>query len=261
MRAEIKAGGFRAALREREGDITGAAAQVKRAVAVFYLGEFNDAAFPKPVQAEALEVIQKIIAAGDAGEEVVDLRGTLIAGRVIGVAHAASLAAAAAQGQPRNVFASDTGFARFGSSSRLFLINSFMSAVGTPKKILVVDDNEIVLKTISLKLQGAGYEVLTAMDGSDAVSIARQDAPDLILLDLSFPPAVEGVPWDGFRIMEWFHRLDNVKKIPVIVITGTDDPVAKQRATNTGAVAFFQKPIEHDYLLKVIRATLGETVR
>ena len=136
-----------------------------------------------------------------------------------------------------------------------------MSTGPTPKKILVVDDNEIVIKTTSLKLQGAGYQVLTAMDGAAAVSIARREMPDLILLDLSFPPDVEGVAWDGFRIMEWFHRLDTVKKIPVIVITGTDDPSAKQRATNTGAVAYFQKPLEHDYLLKVIRATLGETVR
>jgi CheY-like chemotaxis protein len=130
-----------------------------------------------------------------------------------------------------------------------------------PKKILVVDDNEIVIKTISLKLQGAGYQVLTAMDGATAMATARKEAPDLILLDLSFPPDTEGVPWDGFRIMEWFHRLDNVKKIPVIVITGTDDPTAKQRATLTGAVAYFQKPLEHDNLLKVIRATLGETVK
>ena len=125
------------------------------------------------------------------------------------------------------------------------------------KKILVVDDNEIILKTISLKLQGAGYQVITALDGSEAVAAARRETPDLVLLDISFPPDVGGVEWDGFRIMEWFHRLDNVKKIPVIVITGTDDPSAKQRATNTGAVAFFQKPLEHDYLLKVIRATLG----
>jgi CheY-like chemotaxis protein len=136
-----------------------------------------------------------------------------------------------------------------------------MNSGAKPKKILVVDDNEIVIKTISLKLQGAGYEVLTAMDGATAVATARKETPDLILLDLSFPPDVEGVPWDGFRIMEWFHRLDAVKKIPIIVITGTDDPTAKQRATNTGAVAYFQKPLEHDYLLKVIRATLGETVR
>jgi len=136
-----------------------------------------------------------------------------------------------------------------------------MSTGETAKKILVVDDNEIVIKTISLKLQGAGYQVLTAMDGSAAVTIARTQTPDLILLDLSFPPDVDGVPWDGFRIMEWFHRLDTVKKIPIIVITGSDDPAAKQRATNNGAVAFFQKPLEHDYLLKVIRATLGETVK
>jgi CheY-like chemotaxis protein len=134
-----------------------------------------------------------------------------------------------------------------------------MNTGNAPKKILVVDDNEIVIKTISLKLQGAGYQVLTAMDGAAAVAIARKDAPDLILLDLSFPPDVAGVPWDGFRIMEWFHRLDNAKKIPVIVITGSEDPKDKERATNTGAVAFFQKPLEHDYLLKVVRATLGDT--
>jgi len=132
---------------------------------------------------------------------------------------------------------------------------------GVPaKKILVVDDNEIVLKTVSLKLQAAGYHVLTAMDGSDAVALARREIPDLILLDISFPADVGGVPWDGFRIMEWFHRLDAAKKIPVIVITGSEEAKTKERATAAGAVAFFQKPLEHDYLLKVVRATLGEAV-
>jgi CheY-like chemotaxis protein len=129
----------------------------------------------------------------------------------------------------------------------------------TPQKtILVVDDNEIVIKTISLKLQGAGYRVISAMDGSEAVAAARRENPDLILLDISFPLEVMGVPWDGFRIMEWFHRLDTAKKIPIIIITGSEDPKTKERATQSGAVAFFQKPIEHDYLLKVVRATLGE---
>jgi CheY-like chemotaxis protein len=129
------------------------------------------------------------------------------------------------------------------------------------KKILVVDDNEIVIKTITLKLQGAGYQVITAMEGSDAVALARKENPDLIILDISFPPDVGGVPWDGFRIMEWFHRLDSSKKIPIIVITGSEEPKTKERATAAGAVAFFQKPIEHDYLLKVIRATLGESLK
>lgn len=133
-----------------------------------------------------------------------------------------------------------------------------VNATAAPKKILVVDDNEIVIKTISLKLQGAGYQVLTAMDGSAAVAVARRDNPDLVILDLTFPPEVAGVPWDGFRIMEWFHRLDSSRKIPIIVITGSDDPGDRQRATKSGAVAFFQKPLEHDSLLKVVRAIIGE---
>ena len=129
------------------------------------------------------------------------------------------------------------------------------------KKILVVDDNDVILKTISLRLQGAGYDVITARDGAEAVAAARKEAPDLVLLDISFPPDVGGVQWDGFRIMEWFHRLDSARKIPIIVITGSEEPQTKQRATTAGAVAYFQKPLEHDYLLKVIRATLGDTAK
>jgi CheY-like chemotaxis protein len=130
-----------------------------------------------------------------------------------------------------------------------------------PKKVLVVDDNEIILKTISLKLQGAGYQVITALDGSEAVAAARKQSPDLILLDISFPPDVGGVEWDGFRIMEWFHRLEAAKKIPVIIITGGEDSKNKERAVSSGAVAFFNKPIDHDDLLKVIRATLANETK
>ena len=135
-----------------------------------------------------------------------------------------------------------------------------MSLVQKQKAILVVDDNEIVLKTITLKLQGAGYKVMTAMNGTEAIAAVRRQIPDLILMDLFFPPDVDGVPWDGFRVMDWFHRLDEVRRVPVIVITGSDEPGSKQQSTEKGAVAFFQKPLEHDYLLKVIRATLGDAV-
>ena len=131
---------------------------------------------------------------------------------------------------------------------------------GAPKKkILVVDDNEVILKTVSLKLQGCGYQVITALDGSEAVAAARKETPDLILLDINFPPEVDGVPWDGFRIMDWFQRLDPAKKIPIIIITGTEDVKLKERATSGGAVAFFHKPINHDDLLKVISTTLYGT--
>jgi two-component system OmpR family response regulator len=58
----------------------------------------------------------------------------------------------------------------------------------------VVDDNEVILKTISLKLQDADFQIITALDGSEAVAAARKETPDLILLDINFPPAVDGVP-------------------------------------------------------------------
>jgi CheY-like chemotaxis protein len=125
------------------------------------------------------------------------------------------------------------------------------------KKILVIDDNEIILKTTSMKLQSAGYQVFTALDGSEGVSMVRREKPDLILLDITFPPDVGGVPWDGFRIMEWLHRVDETKKIPIIVISGVVDDKSKQRATSSGAIAFFPKPVNFDEMLRVIRATLG----
>jgi CheY-like chemotaxis protein len=128
------------------------------------------------------------------------------------------------------------------------------------KKILVVDDNEVIIKTLSMKLTSAGYTVLTAMDGSEAVGAVRKQKPDLILLDISFPPDVAhggGVTWDGFRIIEWLHRIDEAKNIPIIVITGGDAASYKERSIATGAVAFFQKPIDNDELLDVIKKTLN----
>jgi len=130
---------------------------------------------------------------------------------------------------------------------------------GQKKKILVVDDNEIVVKTTSMKLQGAGYDVITALDGAEGVAAVRKDRPDLILLDINFPADVGGVPWDGFRIMEWLYRVDEANKIPIIVISGTLDEKNRQRAIAAGAVAFFPKPVNYDEMIKSIRATLGVT--
>jgi CheY-like chemotaxis protein len=129
------------------------------------------------------------------------------------------------------------------------------------RKILIVDDSVIVLKALSLKLKSKGYDVLTAADGSEAVSTARREKPDLILLDISFPPDVAhggGVAWDGFLIMDWLRRMDEVKDIPIIIITGGDPVKLKDRSLAAGATAFFHKPLDNDELLGVIRKTLGE---
>jgi CheY-like chemotaxis protein len=124
------------------------------------------------------------------------------------------------------------------------------------KKILVVDDNPVITATLSMKLKSAGYEVATAVDGSEAVSSARKGKPDLIVLDISFPAEVGGVQWDGFKIIDWLRRLDEAKDVPVIVITAGDTAKYKDRSLASGAVAFFQKPIDNEGLLNVIQKTL-----
>jgi two-component system, cell cycle response regulator len=128
------------------------------------------------------------------------------------------------------------------------------------KRILVVDDNEVVVKALTIKLESAGYDVLKALDGSEAVSAARNQKPDLILLDISFPPDVAhggGVPWDGFLIIDWLHRIDEARTIPIIVISGGDPAKYEERSFKAGAVAYFRKPVDNQQLLATIHSTLN----
>ncbi|HEV2327820.1 MAG TPA: response regulator [Verrucomicrobiae bacterium] len=137
------------------------------------------------------------------------------------------------------------------------MITNANTTAAAPKKVLVVDDNDVIVKTISVKLKSAGFEVFTALDGAEAVSLVRKQKPDLIVLDISFPPDVAGVPWDGFRIMEWLYRVDDSRRIPIIVITGGTGDKDRERAMAAGAVGFLPKPIDHDELLKLVRASLS----
>ena len=93
--------------------------------------------------------------------------------------------------------------------------------IGQDRKILVVDDNPVVLKAFELKLGSLGFQVFKATDGAAAVSCARHEKPDVIVLDINFPPEVgsSGLQWDGFNIMQWLQRFKEVADIPVIIIT------------------------------------------
>ncbi|MEY2429366.1 MAG: two-component system, OmpR family, operon response regulator KdpE [Verrucomicrobiota bacterium] len=129
------------------------------------------------------------------------------------------------------------------------------------KKILIVDDSPVIAKTMSLTLNANGYDVLTAEDGASAAGAVRREKPDLILLDISFPPDVGhggGISWDGFLILDWVRRLEEAKNIPFIVVTGGSPAKYQERALAAGAVAFFQKPVNKDELLTTIRQILPE---
>ncbi len=131
------------------------------------------------------------------------------------------------------------------------------------RKLLVVDDDLVIVKTLSMQLNANGYKVFTATDGPGAACAVKKERPDLILLDLLFPPDamnIGGALQDGFLIMEWLRRMGEAKDIPIIIISADNSKKDRHRALEAGAVAFFTKPIDRFALLATIRTVLGENV-
>jgi DNA-binding response OmpR family regulator len=122
------------------------------------------------------------------------------------------------------------------------------------KKILIVDDDEHLLIGLAAKLRASGYAVVSALDGVAAVAVARQEVPDLILLDLGLPAG------DGFLVLERLRAMTELVTTPVIVLSARDPAGNKLRSLQAGAVAFLQKPTDNRELLAEIRRALGEEV-
>jgi CheY-like chemotaxis protein len=126
----------------------------------------------------------------------------------------------------------------------------------TPRGILVVDDNPVVLKAFEMKLKAEGFAVTTTPNAASVAGMAATAKVDVIILDISFP--AEGqMEWSGFTIMQWLKRFPELGDIPVIMITGSDSVQYREEALAAGAVAFFQKPVRYSDLLAVILQALG----
>ena len=121
------------------------------------------------------------------------------------------------------------------------------------KKILIVDDDPHLVLGLTAKLKACGYRVTCATDALSAITVARKEAPDLVILDLGLPAG------DGFLVLERMRSLADLVATPVIVLSARDPTDNKKRALDAGAVAFFQKPPNNHEFLAAIRQALGET--
>ena len=113
--------------------------------------------------------------------------------------------------------------------------------------ILVVDDDEKIVRFLRFNLSGEGWHIVTAADGAEALRIAEKDPPDLILLDMMLPKV------DGFEVC---RQLRQWSQVPIIGISARGDTADKVKCLNLGADDYLTKPFGIDELIARIRAVL-----
>jgi DNA-binding response OmpR family regulator len=124
----------------------------------------------------------------------------------------------------------------------------------TKKKILIVEDDQDMRRALNVRLRANDYDTAFASDAVEALSIAKKEKPDLILLDLGLPAG------DGFMVMDRMKDISSLSCLPVIVVSARDPLGNKDRALSAGAAAFFQKPVDNGQLMAAIRHSLGDAI-
>ena len=125
-----------------------------------------------------------------------------------------------------------------------------------PKRILVVDDEEDVIRYLTSLLEDNGFEVVPAREGKEGMELAKTERPDLISLDIAMPDET------GVRMLRNLHADPDTKGIPVILVTGIDANferfINRQRQIPPPA-AYFEKPLDRERYIAEINRILGES--
>jgi CheY-like chemotaxis protein len=119
------------------------------------------------------------------------------------------------------------------------------------KTVLLIDDDNIFLLTIGVRLKSMGYTVCTAKDAASAITVVRKTSPDVIVLDVSLPAG------DGFLVAERLQNLIASATTPIIFVTASEKAGLRERAMKLGAVAFLAKPFDALTLADAIESALS----
>jgi two-component system alkaline phosphatase synthesis response regulator PhoP len=120
------------------------------------------------------------------------------------------------------------------------------------KRILVVDDEAELVKAVQIRLEQTGYEALVAYDGHEGLEKAREEKPDLIILDLMLPKM------DGYKVCSLLKADTRYHKIPIIIFTARAQESDKKMGEEVGADAYITKPFDHRILLDKITELIKE---
>ena len=115
-------------------------------------------------------------------------------------------------------------------------------------KILIIEDDDDMAKSLSIRLRHAGYSVVMAPDAVLGTLMAQREKPDLVLLDLGLPGG------DGLDVMDRIAQLDG--PIPIVILTAKDPEGYLDKALERGVESFFTKPVDSPRLLDAIQEIL-----
>ena len=116
-----------------------------------------------------------------------------------------------------------------------------------PKKVLIVEDNELNMKLFHDLLDAHGYETRQTREGLKAIAIAKKYKPDLILMDIQLPKV------SGLEVTKWIKDDDDIKDIPVIAVTAFAMKGDEKRIREGGCQGYISKPISITSFLATIR--------
>ena len=119
------------------------------------------------------------------------------------------------------------------------------------KTVLIVEDNELNMKLFHDLLDAHGYNILQTKDGMEALDIAREHHPDLILMDIQLPEV------SGLEVTKWLKEDDSLKAIPVVAVTAFAMKGDEEKMREGGCEAYLAKPISVAYFIKTLKHFLN----
>ena len=122
---------------------------------------------------------------------------------------------------------------------------------GVGKTVLIVEDNELNMKLFHDLLEAHGYHILQTRDGMEALSIAREHKPDLILMDIQLPEV------SGLQVTKWLKEDDGLRHIPVVAVTAFAMKGDEEKIREGGCEAYLAKPISVMSFLQTVERFLA----
>jgi len=121
-------------------------------------------------------------------------------------------------------------------------------------KILCVDDSRMIRNMLSKILEGFGHEVLTAVDGVDAMEVARENPVDMVLCDVNMPNM------SGISLVAKLRRLDSYKDTPIVMVTTESEGYKKDKSRSVGANGWLHKPFTEEQVENILKRYLTKNV-